>query len=121
MSHIVQIKSELKDVTAIQNACRRLKLEQPVSGTHNMFGSQKATGLAVKLPDWHYPVVINTQTGGVEFDNYNGSWGDQKELDKFMQAYAVEKAIYEAQVAGYSVYEEPLSDGSIKLTVDMGE
>jgi hypothetical protein len=121
MSHIVQIKSELKCVPSIENACDRLGLARPVSGTHQMFSSQTATGLAVNLPNWHYPIVINPETGAVEYDNYNGSWGDQSELDKFLQAYAVEKATYEAQVAGYSVYEETLEDGSIKLTVDMGE
>lgn len=121
MSHIVQIKSELKCETSIVNACRRLGLESPVDGTHQMFGSQTATGLAVQLPNWHYPIVINTKTGGVEYDNYNGSWGEQKELDRFMQAYGVEKALYEAQVAGYSAYEEQMEDGSIKLVVDMGE
>lgn len=121
MSHIVQIKTELKDEVAIKNACTRLKLNAPVSGTHTLFANQQATGLAVQLPNWNYPIVINTTTGAIDYDNYNGHWGAQSELDKFMQAYAVEKAIYEAQKGGYSTYEEVLADGSIKVTINMGE
>ena len=116
MSHIVQIKTEVKDAAAIAAACRRLGLKEPTTGKFNVF-SVSREGVGVELPGWNYPVVCNTETGAVDFDNYNGSWGKQVELDKFLQAYAVEKAIYEAQKGGYSVYEEMLSDGSIKLNI----
>jgi hypothetical protein len=49
--------------------------------------------------------------------DYNGRWGDQKELDKFLQVYAVEKAKIEARKKGHTVTEQPLADGSIKLTI----
>lgn len=116
MSHIVQIKTEVRDVNAIFAACRRLGLEVPTTGTFQVF-SVTRTGIGVKLPGWNYPVVCNTETGAVDYDNYEGSWGDQRELDKFLQAYAVEKAIYEAQKGGYSIYEEALPDGSIQLNI----
>lgn len=119
MSHIVQIKTEVKDVDAVQAACRRLGLETAQNGHHVLFAGQSADGLAVKLPGWSYPAVFNTDTGAAHYDNYNGSWGKQEELDSFLQAYAVEKAIYEAQKGGYSVYEETLEDGSIKLNISV--
>ena len=118
MSHIVQIKTEVKDVDAVQAACRRLGIEAATVDTFNVFGVQRQ-GLGVKLKGWNYPVVINTTTGALDYDNYNGSWGKQEELDSFLQAYAVEKAIYEAQKGGYSVYEETLDDGSIKLNISV--
>lgn len=117
MSHIVQIKTEVKDAAAVAAACRRLGLEAPKEGHHVLFSGQSADGLSVNLPGWRYGAVFNTETGAAHYDNYNGSWGKQAELDKFLQAYAVEKAIYEAQKGGYSVYEEMLSDGSIKLNI----
>ena len=120
MSHIVQIKTEVKDAAAVEAACRRLGLTAPESGHHILFAGQSADGLAVKLPGWQYVAVFNTETGAAHYDNYNGSWGKQEELDKFLQAYAVEKAIYEAQKGGYSVYEETLADGSIKLNLTGG-
>lgn len=119
MSHIVQIKTEVKDASAVEAACKRLGLEAPTTGTFQVYAVQR-TGLGVKLPGWDYPVVCNLESGAVDFDNYNGSWGAQAELDKFLQAYAVEKAIFEAQKGGYSVYEEKLDDGSIKLSLTGG-
>ena len=53
-----------------------------------------ATGLLVKLPGWLYPVVCDTGTGSLRYDNYNQAWGKQEHLDKFLQLYAVEKAGY---------------------------
>lgn len=117
MSHIVQIKTEVRDMQAIFAACQRLGLEQPVSGRHTLFAGQTADGWAVKLPGWQFPAVFNAETGAAAYDNYNGSWGRQEELDKFLQAYAVEKARYEAQKGGYSVWEETMPDGSIKLNI----
>jgi len=116
MSHIAQIKTEVRDSEAVSAACRRLGLEQPTTGTFGVYVVQR-TGMGVKLPGWQYPVVCNLETGAVDFDNYNGSWGNQKELDKFLQAYATEKAIHEAQKGGYSVFEQVLEDGSIKLNI----
>ena len=40
-----------------------------------------------------------------------------KELDRFLQSYAVEKATLEARRRGHSISEQPLADGSIKLTI----
>ncbi|PHS11669.1 MAG: DUF1257 domain-containing protein [Blastopirellula sp.] len=119
MSHIVQIKTELRDPIAIRMACNRLKLPQPTSGTFQLFSSQVA-GLGVELPGWRYPVVCQLTNGKVQFDNYGGRWGDQKQLDRLLQAYAVEKATVEARRKGHSVTEQPLADGSIKLTVQVG-
>src|SRR5260370_9775899 len=116
MSHIVTIQTKLHDPVAIAAACQRLKLPAPVEGTATLF-SGEATGLLVKLPDWVYPLVVNTTTGQAAFDNYQGAWGRQEELDRFLQMYAVEKTKLEARKKGYSVSEQALSDGSIKLHV----
>ena len=118
MSHIVTLKIEVRDAAAIRAACRRLNLDQPEQGTFTLFGGE-ATGLAVRLPDWTYPVVCDTATGQAQFDNFDGRWGDQKELDRFMQAYAVEKAKQESRRKGHSTTEQTLSDGSIKLTIQV--
>ncbi len=119
MSHIVEITTEVRDAVAAAAACTRLKLEAPVQGTTRLF-SNEVTGLAVRLPDWRYPVVFETGTGQARFDNFNGRWGKQVELDRYLQMYGVEKAKLEARKAGHSVYEQPQNDGSIKLTVQVG-
>jgi hypothetical protein len=93
MSHIVQIKTQIKDEMAVRTACHRLALPEPTRGTFKLF-TQEASGLGVRLPDWRYPVVCNTESGEVQFDNYEGRWGEPQRLDQFLQAYAVENSSY---------------------------
>ena len=119
MSHIVQIKTEVRDALAVQAACQRLGLDAPVLGTVTLFATE-ASGLLVRLPGWIYPVVFDTRSGQVRFDNYGGRWGEQAQLDRFLQAYAVEKATLEARRKGHTVTEQTLDNGSIKLTVTVG-
>ena len=45
------------------------------------------------------------------------TYGDPGQLDRFMQMYAVEMAKLEARKKGYSVSEQPLEDGSIRLQI----
>jgi hypothetical protein len=119
LSHIVTIKTEVRDHAAVSGACRRLALPMPIQDTAQLFSGQ-ATGLIVRLPDWTYPVVVETTTGQVHYDNYNGAWGDQAQLDRFLQVYAVERARIEAKKKGHQVTEKSLADGSIKLTIHVG-
>jgi len=119
MSHIVTIQTQVRDPVAIAAACRRLDLPQPVQGRFRLFSGEVA-GLGVELPGWRYPVVCQTETGEVKFDNFEGRWGEPRHLDAFLQGYAVEKAKLEARRRGHSVLEQPLADGSIKLTVQVG-
>ena len=119
MSHIVSIQTEVRDPAAIRSACDRLELPEPVFGKVKLFSSSE-TGWAVQLPEWRYPVVADVNTGKLAYDNYNGRWGEQKQLDRFLQGYAVEKAKIEARKKGHSIIEQPLEDGSIKLTVSVG-
>ena len=119
MSHVVQVQTEVRDVVAIRGACGRLGLVEPVYGEVKLFSSS-AVGWAVRLPGWRYPVVCDVVTAKVAYDNFEGRWGEQKQLDAFLQGYAVEKARIEARRAGHTVTEQPLADGSIKLTIQMG-
>ena len=91
MSHIVSIKTEVRDAAAVRAACQRLGLAQPVQGTTRLF-SGEVTGLAVQLPEWQYPVVADLATGQLRYDNFGGRWGNQRDLDGFLQAYAVENS-----------------------------
>lgn len=118
MSHIVQIQTQVKDAAAVRAACQRLNLPAPVQGKHELFTGE-VEGLAVKLPDWTYPVVCDLASGQIKFDNYHGKWGAQEHLDRFIQAYAVEKVKIESRRKGHLVSESRLADGSIKLIVQV--
>ena len=119
MSHIVEIKTEIRDEQAVKAACTRLNLPQPEHKTVRLF-TTSATGLCVQLPNWSYTVVANLQTGQVQYDNYNGHWGEQKHLHAFLQTYAVEKAKIEARKKGHTCSETRLEDGSIRVTIRVG-
>ena len=119
MSHVVTIQTKLHDPAAVAAACRRLNLAAPAEGTAKLF-SGEATGLLVQLPGWQYPAVIDVLTGTVRYDNYEGRWGDQRHLNRFLQAYAVEKARLEARRKGHTITEQQLQDGSIRLQISEG-
>ena len=119
MSHIVTIATEIRDVLALNSACHHLELPPPTKETAKLF-SGEATGYCVRLPNWRYPVVCDTASGRVQFDTFEGRWGNQRELDRLLQTYACEKAKSEARRQGHSVSEQLLPDGSIKLTVHVG-
>jgi hypothetical protein len=119
LSHIVTIKTQVKDAAAIQAACQRLQLEPPQAGTVRLF-SGEASGLAIQFPGWKYPVVCDVQQGELRYDNFEERWGERRQLDAFLQAYAVERAKLEARKQGHSTTEQLLADGSIKLTIEVG-
>jgi hypothetical protein len=116
MSHVVTVQAKVRDAEALAAACRRLDLTAPVSETVSLFNAS-VSGLAVRLPGWQFPVVIDLAAGAVHLDNYGGRWGEQREFDRLLQAYAVEKTLIEARRKGYSVSEQPLHDGSIQLQI----
>lgn len=118
VSHTVEVRTQVKDLAAIRAACLRLGLLPPVEGQHRLF-SETVAGVGVQLPGWTYPAVFDMTTGTVRIDNYGERWGATVELQKFQQAYAVEKARIEARRKGHTVSEQTLSDGSIKLTIQV--
>lgn len=119
MSHIVTVETQIRDPVALAAACSRLQLAPPQQRTVRLY-SGAASGLAVELPGWKYPVVCDVAQGRLQFDNYGGEWGAQSQLDRLLQAYAVEKTRIEARRRGHTVTEQPLADGSIRLTVQVG-
>ena len=119
MSHIVTIKTEVRDGAAVVAACRRLALPRPAMGTAQLYGGQ-AEGLLVRLPDWLYPIVIDTASGAIRYDNYGGCWGNEQHLHRFVQAYVVERARSEARKKSYATTEQFLADGSILVEIEVG-
>lgn len=119
MSHIVTISTRITNAAAVAAACRRLFLPEPVHGTAKLYSGQ-AAGLLVRLPGWRYPAVIDTQMGTIAYDTFDGAWGEERELRRFLQSYAVEVVRLQARQRGLAVIEQQLADGSIKLSIQEG-
>ena len=118
MSHIVTVRTQVRDEAAVAAACHRLGLPPPQHRRVQLF-SAIVEGLAVSLPGWNYSVVCDLTSGQVRYDNFEGQWSNQIELDRFLQAYAAERAKIEARRKGYSVIEQSLPSGAIKLTIQI--
>ena len=125
MSHIVTIQTRMRDRAALSAACRRLGLAEPVEGSYerNIWdehgeytGGIAISGLLVRLPGWTFPVAVQAD-GTSLYDNYGGKWGELAHLHKLLQAYAVEAARIQARRSGRTFTEQPLPDGSIRLTI----
>ena len=82
MSHVVSIKTEVRDAIAVRAACQRLGLPAPRQRTVTFFNDE-ATGLAVELPGWRYPLVCDLDEAELHFDNFEGRWGEPARLDAF--------------------------------------
>lgn len=119
MSHLVTIQTQVRDPAAIELACERLQLPPPVRGTVQLFSSE-ATGWQVRLPEWRYPLVCDTDCGQLHFDNFGGRWGAPSQLDRFLQGYAVERAKLAARQQGLTAQEWLLADGSIQVSITTG-
>jgi hypothetical protein len=119
MSHVVTIQTRVHDPAAVAAACQRLNLPAPVQGRARLY-SGEVTGLIVQLPDWTYPLAIDTESGTMQFDNFGGTWGAQEHLDRFLQSYALEKVKLEARKKGFAVSEQALQDGSVRVQIVEG-
>ncbi len=140
MSHVTKIRVEIRSLAALKAACARLGLEF-VEGqtTYKWYGkylggSQRAPGIniedlgkcnhAIKVPGASYEVGVVQQN-----DQFLLMWdfwqpgGLEAQLgkdgQKLVQAYTVEAAKQAAQARGFSVWEEAVQDGSVKLHVSV--
>ena len=120
MSHIVTVKTEVRDHAAVAAACRRLALPEPVQGTAQLYSGQ-ASGLLVRparlaLPGRHR----HRPPARIRYDNYGGCWGDEQHLHRLLQAYTVERTRIEARKKSYVTTEQSLADGSILVEIEVG-
>lgn len=115
MSHTVTGTIKLDNESALQLAIESQGLETLPHQEHRLY-SGTYTGIGVKLDGWKYPVVINQETGEFWYDNYNGSWGRQEQLDKFIQDYTVQTMCQAAAANNYAVQALYLDNGDVELT-----
>jgi len=137
MSHIVRVKNiEMSDQVAREMAVARMdtaryvkpgtkrgqretaQSEAEATGTHGMYGSQKAEGIGIMLEGWDYPIVINAESKP-QYDSYGCRAGTSHEIDELVAYYSCEKAKIDAQLKGICLQEVETED-EIKLvaTID---
>lgn len=123
-SHTVEIKVQYSDPDALQAACKALGWKWLGQGTHKVYATHH-TGLGFHIPGWKFPAVLK-DAGVLAYDNYNGAWGDAKELEKLKAEYAMSQVEAGALSLGWMVERQGDSlvvhhPGGGTLTMNKGD
>ena len=129
MSHITTATCRINDLQLLQKTCEFLQQEtgrtdvyqQPRWVEDQRVGESRATGYAVNLENWQKPVIFDLEEGKVNYDNYDGRWGDVAVLDHLQQRYAAETLQQTAQQQGGYYTETELEDGRLAVAIHVGE
>ena len=93
MSEDVKIKAQVTNRESFTVVCRdpdsRVKHFSSEATEVRLFSS-KHCGLTAQFDGWSFPVVFKRDE--IVFDNYNGKWGDKRDLDRFLRNYAAEES-----------------------------
>lgn len=122
MSHFATIETQIKDETALREACRELGVELIENAVARGYGSNKQHGDFVIKLKGPYDIAVNRQPDGT-LGLTTDWWGNHVEKEvgtnygRLLQLYGVHKARIEAQRKGYTVRRQTLADGAIKLVI----
>lgn len=119
MSHKTEVKTQFTNLEAIKKTCEELGFRFEETKHVQLFQSGPEgsinTVAAVHIPGWRYPVAIR-EDGTAAYDNYEGRWGEEAQLDKFRQKYAENVTLQHAERSGYRVlYRGTTLDGKLQL------
>ncbi|WP_028550821.1 DUF1257 domain-containing protein [Paenibacillus sp. UNC451MF] len=125
MSHFTKMKTEIRDIQALEFACRELGLDllkdYPARG---YTGKLLSADYVIKLKG-PYDIALSlgrTNTYTLTTDWYNGHVEKEvgKRAERLLQHYAVHAATLAARKQGYAVERRQMEDGSIKLICRVG-
>lgn len=117
MSHTTTIELEIKSLTALKTACRETSTPYKEMTSVRLFDGTVIEDCFSFTPSgWRYPVAA--KDGSLRYDNYEGQWGSDVELNSVKQRYAVNVQKEAARSRGYRVREERMAGGKVKLVVE---
>ena len=117
MSHTATVQIEFENKEVLKAVCERLGL-QFQEGLHsiNLYQGSVAAEFSVKLPGWRYPIAIKGKE--VKYDNYNGSWGKLRELEKLQDQYSRDVTIQQAEMSGLT-WDEEIDEATGEITLNL--
>jgi len=122
MSHFTTIQTQIKDIDALQDACKELSLQLLQNAEARGYGSSLKRGEFIIRLKGPYDVALNRQSDGAY--GLSTDWWDghvEKEVGtnygRLLQLYAAHKTTREARKRGLCVHRTARTDGSIKLTI----
>lgn len=122
MSHFTTIKTEIRDIEALQSACSELGLNLAANAQARGYLNNQLQGDCVVQLKGPYDVALNRQPDGafqLTCDWWEGHVEKEvgKNYGRLLQLYGVHKAMREARRKGYIVQRKSQQDGSIKLVI----
>jgi Protein of unknown function (DUF1257) len=122
MSHFTEIKTQIKDIDALRQACQEMGLPLLQDAESRGYYENKTKGDYVIQLKGPYDIALNKQpdgTFGLTADLWQGHV--EKEVGqkyvKLLQLYGVHKATIEARKKGISVLRRQQNNGTIKLVL----
>ncbi len=120
MSHFTSIKTQIKDINALREACQELGLELLPNAEARGYAEARQHGEFVIRLKGPYDVALNRQTDGtygLSTDWWDGHVETEvgKDYGRLLQLYGVHKATLEARKKGLSVLRRNQPNGSVKL------
>ena len=125
MSHFTTIKTEVRDLDALNDACAEMDLKLvPSAICRGYAGAVRKAGHVVRLKG-PYDIAVDPAEGG----GYGFSadwWGGHVEEEvgagygRLLQSYGVHKTLREARMRGLRATRQLEADGTIVLTLEGG-
>jgi len=122
MSHFTEIKTQIRDIAALREACTELGIPLLENTTARGFAGQLRQGDHVIRLKGPYDIALNRQADGT-YGLTTDWWAGHVEKEvgsgfgRLLQLYGVHKTRLEAKRKGYTVKRQTLADGAIKLTI----
>jgi hypothetical protein len=122
MSHFTEIKTQIRDIAALREACEELCIPLLENTTARGYGGQALQADHVIRLKGPYDIAVNRQEDGT-FGLTTDWWAGHVEKEvgsgfgRLLQLYGVHKTNLEARHKGYTVKRQTLADGAIKLTI----
>ena len=122
MSHFTTIQTQIKDISALQDACTELGLRIAENANARGYSSNSIKGDYVVQLKGPYDIAVNKEPSGA-FGMTTDWWAGHVEAEvgpkfgKLLQLYAVHKATKEARKRGHIVQRKLQKNGSIKLMI----
>lgn len=122
MSHFTEIKTQIRDIAALREACTELGIPLLDKTTARGYAGQTRQGDYVIRLKGPYDIAVNRQDDGT-FGLTTDWWAGHVEKEvgsgfgRLLQLYGVHKTRLEAKRKGYTVKRQTLADGAIKLTI----
>ena len=122
MSHFTEIKTQIKDIAALDRACAELGLSLVPNADARGYANNHTHGDHVIRLKGPYDIAVNQQPDGnhgLTTDWWAGHVEREvgKDFGRLLQLYGVHKATLEARRKGLSVQRHQQSNGNIKLVL----